>query len=86
MSFWNTIEQYVGLKLSAASRFSDKNISKTRKVQNRHFSQFEQYAGLEAPALPELFDSGGQEQGFHGPFGPWIQGVPRVPKGSKAVK
>ena len=58
---WNTIEQYTGLKSSAASRFFHKNIKKTRKSQNRWFSQNEQYAGLKVPALPELADSGGQE-------------------------
>ena len=58
---WDTFEQYAGLISSAASRFSHKNIKKTRKHENRPFCHFEQYAGLEVPALPELVDSGGQE-------------------------
>ena len=44
----NTIEQYARLKLAAASRFSEENIKKSGKAENRHFSGNEQYAGLES--------------------------------------
>ena len=43
----NTFEQYAGLKFAAASSFSDISCRNIRKEQNRHFLQFEQYAGLE---------------------------------------
>ena len=64
MSIWNTIEQYVGLNSGAASHFSDEKCDGFRKHQNRHFSAFEQYAGLECPRgqnLSVLADPGGQE-------------------------
>ena len=60
-SIWNTIEQYTGLKLSAASLFSEKTFSKSQKSQNRHFPRFEQYGRLKSRASSGLTDSGGQE-------------------------
>ena len=44
----NTIEQYAGLNLAAASSFSGKSIRRSGKAGNRCFSRFEQYAGLES--------------------------------------
>ena len=55
-------EQYVGLKLSAASCFFDISFRNIKKVQNRHFLQSEQYAGLESAGgqnLSVLAGSGG---------------------------
>ena len=77
---WNTIEQYTGLKLSAASLFSEKTFSFLRKRQNRSFSAFEQYAGLESTRAQNLTVLGavgrGSEalgsiaaQGYQGPPG-----------------
>ena len=60
----NTIEQYVGLKFMAASHFSGEKCDGFGKHQNRHFSQNEQYAGLESRPgqnLSVLASSGGQE-------------------------
>ena len=45
---WNTIEQYTGLKLRAASSFSDISFRNIRKGENRHFLTFEQYGRLES--------------------------------------
>ena len=48
VTFWNTIEQYAGLKSVAASHFSDIIFNNIRKAENRYFLESEQYAGLES--------------------------------------
>ena len=61
---WNRFEQYTGLKLCAASSFLRKSYSFSQKVQNRHFSENEQYGRLEScpcQNLAVLSGSGGQE-------------------------
>ena len=63
----NTFEQYAGLKLSAASPFSEKRNSFSQKSQNRTFPPFEQYAGLESQLRWELAVQAAQGRGSEGP-------------------
>ena len=74
----NTIEQYAGLKLSAASRFSEKTFSKTRKHENRLFLENEQYGRLESAQAAKLPVQAARSRASRRLFAVWIQGYPGV--------
>ena len=82
----NTFEQYVGLKSSAASRFSDEKFSKTRKAENRSFLQNEQYAGLESQLRWDWSVQAVRSRGSRWPGGHLDPGVPRGPGMPKSRK
>ena len=75
-SFWNTFEQYVGLKFSAASPFSGKTFSVSQKTQNRLFPGFEQYAGLESQLRWEQLIQAARSRAQMALWAIWIQGYP----------
>ena len=62
-SIWNTIEQYTGLILPAASHFSEKTFSISQKSRNSHFLENEQYGRLESQVRPFWPDQAARSRG-----------------------